>query len=199
MQHAREPTPLDIRILADSAGWNRNGRRKRNHRTPARAGAHSIGTLAPQAVATTGSGNRTTGRREGARRDIQAGSQCHDSRTERRDRRYRSRERTAPADDRNTGWNHRQLDEIRREAIRRIQGVVSWQEGGVSMNAIKQWFIDLLRTEKARKFNPDADRDIQRWRSIRQDLRDNRSQRRREAWHERNALERELLGDGGKR
>lgn len=67
------------------------------------------------------------------------------------------------------------------------------------MNAIKQWFIDLLRTEKARKFNPDADRDIQRWRSIRQDLRDNRSQRRREAWHERNALERELLGDGGKR
>ena len=62
------------------------------------------------------------------------------------------------------------------------------------MTAIKQCLVSLVRTEKAREFNPDTDRDIQRWRSIRQDVRDNRNQRRRESWHERNALERELLG-----
>ncbi len=67
------------------------------------------------------------------------------------------------------------------------------------MTAIKQWLVSLVRTENAREFNPDTDRDIQRWRSIRQDVRDSRNQRRRESWNERNALERELLGNGGKR
>lgn len=55
--------------------------------------------------------------------------------------------------------------------------------------------ISFFRTEKVKKFDADTDTDVQRWRSIRRDVRDSRSQRR-EQWHERNALERELLGSG---
>ena len=48
------------------------------------------------------------------------------------------------------------------------------------MKALKQWLVSLVRTEKPREFDPDTDRDIQRWRSIRRDARENRNQRRRD-------------------